>query len=274
MEAIELSDVQLKEIHAIQFKLLEEVDRICRKFDIKYIISGGTLLGAVRNQQFIPWDDDIDVRMERKEYEKFCQVCREELEQENYFFQTYKTDEGYPWYYGKLRYRHSEYVRCGQEHLDMQSGIFIDIMPADGVPNDIKGQKRLSRRCYILKKFLYAVVGEKVEKNFFRRTGYCLMSKIPRRYIFGRLEALSKKYSSDEYEYVTCYSFTKWNQTEYTRRDWHLERQELFFEGKKFYAPKEYQKWLIMTYGEGYMELPPEEERVGHNAISKFTITY
>ena len=272
MEAIELSDIQLKEIHAIQLELLKELDKICRKFDIKYIISGGTLLGAVRNQRFIPWDDDIDVRMERGEYEKFCLVCSKELDQDKYFFQTYKTDKEYPWYYGKLRYKNSEYVRYGQEHLNMESGIFIDIMPADGVPNEVNGQKRLSRQCYILKKFLYSVVGKRVEKNLFKRIGYFLMSKVPRRYIFKRLEAISKRYSSYNYKYVTCYSFTKWNQIEYTMRDWHLDRKELIFEGEKFFAPKEYDKWLIMTYGIDYMELPPKEERVGHNTISKFRI--
>lgn len=70
--------------------MLVELDRICRKYDIKYIISGGTLLGAVRANSFIPWDDDIDVRMERNEYERFCMVCENELDKENFFSKIIK----------------------------------------------------------------------------------------------------------------------------------------------------------------------------------------
>ena len=89
---IRFSNEELKKIHKIQLAMLVELDRICRKYDIKYIISGGTLLGAVRANSFIPWDDDIDVRMERNEYERFCMVCENELDKENFFFQNHKTD--------------------------------------------------------------------------------------------------------------------------------------------------------------------------------------
>ena len=68
---IRFSNEELKKIHKIQLAMLVELDRICRKYDIKYIISGGTLLGAVRANSFIPWDDDIDVAMPRGDYERF-----------------------------------------------------------------------------------------------------------------------------------------------------------------------------------------------------------
>ena len=145
---------ELDRIHSVQLEMLAELDRICRKYNIKYIISGGTLLGAVRDGKFIPWDDDIDVRMDRAEYIKFANVCNQELDTDRFFFQDHNTDPNYPWYYGKMRYNHSHYTRVGQEHLNMHDGIFIDIMPADGLPNNTFIRHLVIMKCFVLKKFL------------------------------------------------------------------------------------------------------------------------
>lgn len=224
---------ELQQVHDIQLEMLNEVHRICCKYKIKYIISGGTLLGAVRHKGFIPWDDDIDIRMERNEYDKFCNIVVGEPDSKQYFFQTYKTDKNYPWFYAKLRYKASKYVRCGQEHLKIQDGIFIDIMPADGVPNSILGRQLMSCYCYILKKVLYSAVGCRSEGNMVKRLFYSILNLFPKSLVFLLLESSAKKYSSRKYRYVTCYSFVKWNQKEYTKRLWHLKRVRLAFEGKK-----------------------------------------
>ena len=270
--SIIFSQDELDKIHQIQLQMLIEFDRICRKYNIKYIISGGTLLGAVRNGKFIPWDDDIDIRMERREYEKFCEICNDELDIQQYFFQNHKTDLEYPWYYAKIRYIHSKYTRTGQEHLKMQDGIFIDIMPADGLPNDVFIRKIVILKCYILKKCLYASVGKVSEKSKLARNWYKLLSKIPRRKIFAAFDRMSYKYASDKYKYVTSYSFVKCRQKEFTERLWHLNCVELEFEGRKFLAPKECDRWLSMTYGSDYITPPPQSERFGHNEITEFYI--
>ena len=69
----------LTKVHEVNLKLLKEIDRICRKYKIKYALDSGTLLGAVRHGGFIPWDDDVDVMFTRKNYEMFAKVVRREL---------------------------------------------------------------------------------------------------------------------------------------------------------------------------------------------------
>ena len=84
---------QMKEVWAVELDMLEKLLSVCKKHDIKIFASGGTMLGAVRHQGFIPWDDDIDMMMFRDDYEKLCKVAQEEFEYP-YFFQTEYTDVG------------------------------------------------------------------------------------------------------------------------------------------------------------------------------------
>ena len=117
-----LNEEETRKMHNIQLEMMIELDKICRKHNIKYILEGGSLLGAVRHKGFIPWDNDMDVRMLRPDYERFCEIANKELPQ-GIFFQSYNTDPGYPWLYGKLRKQGTKAVRLGQDRLKMESGI-------------------------------------------------------------------------------------------------------------------------------------------------------
>lgn len=95
--------------------MLIEFDRICQKYGIKYSIESGTLFGAVRDGGFIPWDDDVDVSMTRKEYNKFLSVYQRELYSIRFFFDCHETDSDYIFGYGKIRRLGTEFKQVGHE---------------------------------------------------------------------------------------------------------------------------------------------------------------
>ena len=117
---VKYTDETLKQLHSTILEMLIEFDRICRKYNIPYIIESGTLLGAVRNKGFIEWDDDADIKMLRKDYNKFCEVCEKDLDKNRFFLQNYNTDKNYRWGYAKLLRNNTVFTREKQEMLEMK----------------------------------------------------------------------------------------------------------------------------------------------------------
>ncbi len=122
------------QLHAHQQKMLElvaELDRICRKHDIPYFLYGGTLLGAIRHDGFIPWDDDLDVAMLRSDYLRLMEVMPAELPP-HMALQTNDTDPNYFYFFAKLRDRNSLLEEeCPYDQVFKERGIYIDIFPFD-----------------------------------------------------------------------------------------------------------------------------------------------
>lgn len=144
----------MKKVWAVELDLLAELDRVCRKYNIKYCADGGTLLGAVRHKGFIPWDDDLDVAMLRSEFEKLNKIAPQEFKAP-YFWQTEETDPGSA--RGHAQLRNSEttgMIRPEYEHQrnnNFNQGIFIDIFPFDTVTEDqeklkVQDERRMSLR--------------------------------------------------------------------------------------------------------------------------------
>lgn len=129
----QIDDAELQKIQEIQKELIAEVDRICKKCGIHYNMVGGTMLGAIRHGDYIPWDDDADIGFLRREYEKFRKACKTELDTDRFYMQDLRDTEGYRWGYGKLRRKNTEFVRLNQEFMPYEQGISIDLMPFDNV---------------------------------------------------------------------------------------------------------------------------------------------
>lgn len=267
MEGVkEMDSITLRKMQLIELELLVEIDRICRKNGIKYNLCGGTLIGAVRHKGFIPWDDDIDIRMLRSEYKKFKSACSRDLDETQFFLQDFESDSKYRWGYAKLLRKDTVYIRTGQEHLGMKNGVFLDILISDGIPNRKLPAKIHDKACFVIRKTLWSPVGAKVAPERRIRAGYAILAKVPRCIPVLGIKLLSNVVSEKKSRFFRTLTFP---QKRGLKKEWFTELMDIEFEGHLFMAPADYEGWLRQEYGD-YMKLPPEAKRVGHNTASYY----
>ncbi len=254
-------------IHRVLLKLLLDFDELCRANDIRYFLGGGTLLGAIRHEGFIPWDDDVDVMMLREDYDRFCALGRDKLPP-HLFIQTYKTDPHYHGDMAKLRLNGTVYsTEFAEKTPLMHQGFFIDVFAHDRTAKKPAAQKRH----IFLTRFIRSVVFHKWEgtpMQFYgsHKLACALFSGIknllPMTFWERRREALFKRYQSSSSpwlydgmgQHLTHGVFPRtWLDTVEYRR----------FEGHMLPVPGEYDKYLRFSYG-NYMEIPEECDRVFH----------
>ncbi len=262
-----LNTSDLRRLQLVQLELLVELDRVCRKYGIRYLMDGGTMIGAIRHKGFIPWDDDIDVAMLREDYERFKKVSWD-LDSSLCFFQDHTTDPCYRWGYGKLRKKGTSLVRKGQEHIKCQDGVFIDIFPFDDIPHSRLMQKLQDVYLFCLRKILWAEVG-KVACGGIRRIWYWMLSHISHKWVLARVDDIAAKSRNDSSSKVRILMFPAFSKNGEYGLDKHvlLDVKEFEFEGKKFFGYMNYDKRLSAEYGD-YMKLPPESERIPHLEFS------
>ena len=269
----EITSNEVKLMQKIQLDILKELDRVCRLENIQYGIDGGTLLGAVRGGGFIPWDPDIDVIMLRDEYEKFYQACFKHLNTDKYFLQEERTDPDYRWGFTKIRRKNTSFVRCGQEHLKMCNGVFIDVLVMDNVPDSFFERKLYEFFCYRCRFVMWSEVGKHCEQNLFKREMYKLANHIPVEYVFKRLRKVRNYWNRKNTKlvrYMTCrYTYNK--KLEGIPRKYFEKYQKYKFEDFEFPGFYEYDKYLTLLYGH-YMTLPPMEKRVSHMPVSELEL--
>lgn len=123
----------VKSIQNVLYRMLCDIDSICRRHNITYQLFAGSALGAVRHKGFIPWDDDLDIAMSRKEYDRFLAVAEQDLDTEKYYLQK-EFSEHFPMFYTKLRLNGTTYMeRYHPKDPQMHQGVFIDIFPLDNL---------------------------------------------------------------------------------------------------------------------------------------------
>ncbi len=260
---MEIDKQTLRQIQMIQLEMLTEVDRICRKCGIKYNIIAGTLLGAVRHGGYIPWDDDADVALLRPEYEKFRQAVKLELDTSRFYFQDHRRTKGYRWGYGKLRRKGTLFLRENQEHMPYKQGIFIDIFPLDGVPDNYLLRAVKNFQCFCVRKILWSEVGKIGEQHYWKRQWYALLSRIPEEAVWRYYHKMIVHAGRKNTKMVRILMFPTPNRAYGYWRKWYEDSQSVTFEGKTFQGIRDYDGYLSFKFG-NYMELPPVSMRKIH----------
>ncbi len=271
---------QVKSIQEQDKRILKELDRVCQKLGIGYFICGGTMLGYMRHNGFIPWDDDVDVAMLRADYDRFLAEAGKELGKE-YFLQTRETDPNCPYLFTKLRLHDTEYITEYNEKRDFHKGLCLDIFPFDYIPNDGKKRKSFVEKVIALSKEHGRVADGQLppdtypfpprneedaadiasEKALIDSFWSTSLKETQERYI-----KKATKYNSraEEMGLKTVASFIP----SYTFIDIAdlLPYQRGMFEGIEVSVPKRPDVFLEMQYGD-YMQMPPLHNRVAHRLI-------
>ena len=257
---MELNSYQLEKLKKCERDMLTAFVEVCRKHDIKYSLQGGTLLGAVRHKGFIPWDDDVDVSLPRKDYEHFIKVAQKELPS-YYFLQTKDTDPEYPNNFAKIRDSRTTFIETSARHLDINHGAYIDIFPIDYYPDGF------GAKIFELKKKLLTW---RINTAFYM-PHMSLKSKIATLISCILYPSRRKAIEKREKLFTSVGKSTRvvnnsgaWLEKEIIPCDWLQETIEMSFEGIRVQGSAKYDEWLTYVYGD-YMQLPPEKDRKGHH---------
>lgn len=265
------SEEELKEIQKLESDALKVILEICRKIDVECFLIGGTALGAIRHNDFIPWDDDIDVGMIRNDYVKFLKEAPEYLPN-NYYLQTPYNNKVNPYFYSKLRINGTRFVEFCNRKLKMHHGVYVDIFPFDEVPdNDEENKKHFKKAQKLLKLFVLrqspdmskkAKTGKEKIKAVIRKFAHVFIQIIPHDYLIFKIDDHIQKYNGTEQKAFACMNFPVWK-TEY------IQKKDLYpllkhkFGNIDVMIPNNYDIYLSTHYGE-YMKLPPVNKRFGH----------
>lgn len=269
---MERKELTLEEIHACTLEVLQKLISICDTLQINYFAMYGTLIGAVRHNGFIPWDDDLDVAMLRPEFDKFVQYCLVNQDALYPFrLMDVAVDPDYPFMIP--RFCDMRYQMVYHEMPDLNMGVFIDIYPFDGVgkadPKEIQKLIRAKNRyitgmTYAVSKTFPGSQKGLIHKAI-RYLYYRYSKKKGRDYYVNKIKKLCRSYSLASSTYIGCLA---WNETIKPIHKAHfLDYEMLAFEQITIKSPKNYDTVLRTSYGD-YMQLPPDSQRVPYHNYS------
>lgn len=257
----------IRELQLSILELMKEFKKICDENNLSYILVGGTCLGAIRHNGFIPWDDDADVAMPREDYEKFKIICNNSnILNSLYVLQDYNPKVEPHYADGWIRIRKKNTLCVIEYHKKggyKELGVFLDIFPYDYVyAKNEKDIKRLQNRYSLINRSFKNKITIKLN-TFKSKILRLLILFTPTSYLYNKRETIAKKFDVKNANHIVDFN-SKYGYKKATfNTDIFSLRIEHTFEGVSFYIPKNYDEYLKVTFND-YMKLPPIEEQVGH----------
>lgn len=258
----------LRDLQLCEFEILKEVKRICEENRITYYLSSGTLLGAVRHNGFIPWDDDIDIEMPYQDYKRFVKIAQRELGND-YFLQNKDTDRTFSSLFSKVRKNNTTMLSTYELGRPGHHGVWIDVFPilSIGGSFDLHFRKLCIRICNfsLMDKERFYLDQKWIRSQTSAVRFYCVkaMLHLPyciRKSIHSLFSALAMWGGSRK----TKQKGVLWTEISPIQPTEIYEGKDttLTFEKEYFSVPPKYSQYLKNTYG-NYMQPPPENQRNG-----------
>lgn len=251
---------QLPVIHKLLFGMLCEVDRICRKYRIRYFLAGGTLLGAVREKGFVPWDDDIDIMMLRRDFERFLIAARKELP-ETMFLQTPADEKGCHYLNAKIRLKGT--VLCSEflaQFPELEKGIFLDIVAHDFTADSKLGQKLHIKMTLLARGLVFKKWSGDSACRVKGKKRYFVFDILKRILPFSFLEWFQKRmltlFDGRGKKYLYDGMGPNIHKGAFPA-EWLARASRAEFEGKIFPVPERYREYLSFLYGDYMIPVRP-----------------
>lgn len=258
-------DTNLKHLQSVLLLIVRQVDEICRKHNITYYLNGGNAIGAVRHNGFIPWDDDLDIMMTSRDYQKFISVCRKELDPKIWYVQEAWVD--WPGCFSKLRLKNTYLEDVGEwDGIPKENrGIFIDIFEIVNAPSSkflkivqYLGAKMLNSYALLHKDYKTDSLVKKIAINSSR--------VMKNKTIFNFVKRLVFRYNDKETkEYGNFFGMSRFHNSFYDKGVFGVPVYH-DYEGAQLPLPADYDTYLTQAYGD-YMKLPPVEEQKPNHSI-------
>ena len=265
----------LRRLQLTQLEILKIFDDFCRKNGLKYSLYAGTLLGAVRHKAFIPWDDDLDVCMERKEYDRFISLW-EKSHPEEYILQNKENTPKFWQSFSKIRKDHTTFLQEEKERGKYHTGIFIDIFPLDRIPNGKLSRAVFRWHCMkyqlMTREFVPPKAGKIVKlgsRIILGGTPKKIREKVRNR----ELEKITRNNEDNSLEIAAIETMQSLRST--FSKNMFDSYIDLPFEDGKFMCFSDWDGHLKQKFGD-YMLFPPEKDRVWkhHPIIIDFERNY
>lgn len=263
----------LQKLQHIELQILEDFLDLCNRHGLQYFGYGGTGIGALRHKGFIPWDDDIDIALPRKDYDLFLKYAAEELS-DKYFLMNCSENSNYPIMTTRLMKKGTKFREHAMKDIDCPFGIFLDIFPFDNICDNPVRRTFQGLRAFVFSKLLilrsipHPVLGfygwkAKVVDLCCTAVHYILkLLGISKRWLYRQCAAAGKMSENEETEYIG-FLWDTFPFSSNIRREDLYPLQELPFEHLTLSFPKCLHEQLTAFYGD-YMQLPPVEKRKNH----------
>lgn len=254
---------KMKKVWSIQLKMAEALMAVCKKYDLKIWAGSGTLIGAVRDQGFIPWDDDMDFGMFREDYDRLVEVADKEFKSP-LFFQTAYNENDYSHGHAQLRMDGTTAILPSEICRNYHLGIFIDIFVLDAVPDDIEEYAALKQKATAMKKrldvFCYKGYGRGILYYIYTRI---LLSAKGIHSYFQEYNDLFRKFKIAENERV-CYMAYRFNERKIFNKHYYDDILYVPFEDILMPVPLGYDSILRAEYGDYTIRKQPTSSHGGY----------
>ena len=254
----------IEKLHGEILTIMDIIHNICEANSLRYYLASGSLLGSIRHKGFIPWDDDLDILMPRKDFDIFMNIAPGLLAP-NFELFWYSTKPKYWKLFAKVSKKNTLFVESPEMPLDTQWGVFVDIFPLDETPAYSAKHRRIQKQVHQLGSLLEIKV--KSPNTFAQYIKKVVSLFVSRRYIQNRIYKLSTSLSAKGNDYCCTFASLYDIKQEISPAEWYGAPQLAPFRDRFYFISTEAEKILENQFGYNYMELPPVEKRRTHYPV-------